>query len=336
MEVVVSERDTGFNPDRWHRVTYHSGGALCLACTPFSLEHRGAFAVAGSKTYVRIKALHYTEDNMVGLHDLGQSRFTDENGKDIEVLNVSLDPSMECRPFPCKLRYSVGYADKAIRTYVALLTGEHEFTVSEKFVAQIEPLHCVSLMICFHGRPMGCYCSNGKTLQVWNDLDRHQQKKMKSERMELKKMEISITAMVRVMGKSCYLVLGYKDSRVQLFEERVLRIRAEPTSTGDRLFIFSLAESSIFNHSALIEAGKVMEVAFILSTCSELHGARSFELLESRQMYWLVEPQVHTKLNGAFILSGPFEFAVYGCGIDMHKLTVDERKRLEKYRDFEF
>ncbi|KAJ1373647.1 hypothetical protein KIN20_036115 [Parelaphostrongylus tenuis] len=340
MEVVVSERDTGFNPDRWHRVTYHSGGALCLACTPFSLEHRGAFAVAGSKTYVRIKALHYTEDNMVGLHDLGQSRFTDENGKDIEVLNVSLDPSMECRPFPCKLRYSVGYADKAIRTYVALLTGEHEFTVSEKFVAQIEPLHCVSLMICFHGRPMGCYCSNGKTLQVWNDLDRHQQKKMKSERMELKKMEISITAMVRVMGKSCYLVLGYKDSRVQLFEERgkgtgkldlvgwiddchpacdlrpvtVLRIRAEPTSTGDRLFIFSLAESSIFIHSALIEAGKVMEVAFILSTCSELHGARSFELLESR----------------------PFEFAVYGCGICMHKLTVDERKRLEKYRDFEF
>ncbi|KAE9417649.1 hypothetical protein Angca_008891 [Angiostrongylus cantonensis] len=328
------------SPDRWHRVTYHSGGALCLASTPFSLGHRGAFAIAGSKTYVRIKALHYTEDNMVGLHDLGQSRFTDENGKDIEVLNVSLDPAMECRPFPCKLRYSVGYADKAIRTYVALLTGQHEFTVSEKFVAQIEPLHCVSLMICFHGRPMGCYASNGKTLQVWNDLDRHQQKKMKSERMELRKMEVSITSMVRVVGKSCYLVLGYKDSRVQLFEERgkgtgkldsvgwiddchpasdlrpvtVLRVRAEPFSTGDRLFIFSLTESSIFIHSVLVEAGKVVEVTFILSTCHELHSARSFELLDSR----------------------PFEFAVFGCGITMHKLTVDERKRLEKYRDFEF
>ncbi|EYB88272.1 hypothetical protein Y032_0250g158 [Ancylostoma ceylanicum] len=215
-EVVISERDH----DRWHRVTYHSGGALCLASTPFSLEHRGAFAVTGSKTYVRIKALHYTEDNMVGLHDLGQSRVTDENGKDVEVLNVSLDPTMECRPLPCKLRYSVGYADKAIRTYVALLTGQHEFTVAEKFIAQIEPLHCVALMICFHGRPMGCYAASGKTLQVWNDLDRHQQKKMKSERMELRKMEVTISSMARVEGRSCYLILGYKDSRVQIFEER--------------------------------------------------------------------------------------------------------------------
>ncbi|VDO66734.1 unnamed protein product [Heligmosomoides polygyrus] len=205
-EVVISERDH----DRWHRVTYHSGGAICLASTPFSLDHRGAFAVTGSKTYVRIKALHYTEDNLVGLHDLGESRVTDENGKDVEVLNVSLDPTMECRPLPCKLRYSVGFADKAIRTYVALLTGQHEFTVSEKFIAQIEPLHSVSLvsdaltlfrsanpslgfvkMICFHGRPMGCYAASGKTLQVWNDLDRHQQKKMKSERMELRKVSYS-------------------------------------------------------------------------------------------------------------------------------------------------
>uniref|UniRef100_A0A158PAI8 Protein MIS12 homolog n=1 Tax=Angiostrongylus cantonensis TaxID=6313 RepID=A0A158PAI8_ANGCA len=338
VEVVVSERDTGLSPDRWHRVTYHSGGALCLASTPFSLGHRGAFAIAGSKTYVRIKALHYTEDNMVGLHDLGQSRFTDENGKDIEVLNVSLDPAMECRPFPCKLRYSVGYADKAIRTYVALLTGQHEFTVSEKFVAQIEPLHCVSLMICFHGRPMGCYASNGKTLQVWNDLDRHQQKKMKSERMELRKMEVSITSMVRVVGKSCYLVLGYKDSRVQLFEERgkgtgkldsvgwiddchpasdlrpvtVLRVRAEPFSTGDRLFIFSLTESSIFIHSVLVYHSSL---SHMLIYCVLRFSPSSFYII------------LHLR---------PFEFAVFGCGITMHKLTVDERKRLEKYRDFEF
>ncbi|KAK6010837.1 hypothetical protein OSTOST_24096 [Ostertagia ostertagi] len=279
-EVVISERDL----DRWHRVTYHSGGAICLGQyaivgrggrrAPFSLDHRGAFAVTGSKTYVRIKALHYTEGNyflnLITCYEYCRSRqpcwttrfgtiSSDrrESGKDVEVLNVSLDPTMECRPLPCKLRYSVGYADKAIRTYVALLTGQHEFTVSEKFIAQIEPLHCVSLMICFHGRPMGCYAASGKTLQVWNDLDRHQQKKMKSERMELKKMEVAISSMARVEGRSCYLLLGYKDSRVQIFEER----------------------------------GK---------------GTR------------------------------PFEFAVYGKGIAMHKLTADERKRLEKYRDFEF
>nr|CDJ89602.1 CRE-DCT-6 protein [Haemonchus contortus] len=335
-EVVISERDH----DRWHRVTYHSGGAICLASTPFSLDHRGAFAVTGSKTYVRIKALHYTEDNLVGLHDLGQSRVTDESGKDVEVLNVSLDPTMECRPLPCKLRYSVGYADKAIRTYVALLTGQHEFTVSEKFIAQIEPLHCVSLMICFHGRPMGCYAASGKTLQVWNDLDRHQQKKMKSERMELKKMEVAISSMARVEGRSCYLLLGYKDSRVQIFEERgkgtgkldsvgwidechpncdirpvtVLRARVDPLSSGDRLFVLSMAGSFIFIHSALIEAGKLVELIFVLATEHEMACPRSFEMLDSR----------------------PFEFAVYGKGIAMHKLSAEERKRLEKYRDFEF
>ncbi|KAK6741956.1 hypothetical protein RB195_009687 [Necator americanus] len=331
-EVVISERDQ----DRWHRVTYHSGGALCLASTPFSLEHRGAFAVTGSKTYVRIKALHYTEDNLVGLHDLGQSRVTDDTGKDVEVLNVSLDPTMECRPLPCKLRYSVGYADKAIRTYVALLTGQHEFTVAEKFIAQIEPLHCVALMICFHGRPMGCYAASGKTLQVWNDLDRHQQKKMKSERMELRKMEVSISSMARVEGRSCYLILGYKDSRVQIFEERgkgtgkldsvgwiddchpnseirsvtVLRARVDPLSSGDRLFIHSMAGPCIYIHSALIEAGKVVEVNFILATNHGLFGARSFETLDSR----------------------PFEYAVFGKGIDMHKLTEEQRKSLENYR----
>lgn len=56
------------------------------------------------------------------------------------MLNVSLDPSMQYRQLPCKLRYAVGYADKAIRTYVALLTGQHDFIVTEKFIAQIEPL----------------------------------------------------------------------------------------------------------------------------------------------------------------------------------------------------
>ncbi|VDL64371.1 unnamed protein product, partial [Nippostrongylus brasiliensis] len=331
-EVVISERDH----DRWHRVTYHSGGANCIAATPFSLDHRGAFAVTGSKTYVRIKALHYTEDNLVGLHDLGESRVTDENGKDVEVLNVSLDPTMECRPLPCKLRYSVGYADKAIRTYVALLTGQHEFTVSEKFIAQIEPLYCVSMMICFHGRPMGCYAASGKTLQVWNDLDRHQQKKMKSERMELRKMEVTISSMTRVEGRSCYLVLGYKDGRVQVFEERgkgtgkldsvgwieechpnsdiravtTLRARVDPLSSGDRLFVLSLAGAYIYIHSILIEAGKVVETSFVMATEHEMASARSFET--------------------------PYEFAVYGRGISMHKLDGEERKRLEKFRDYEF
>ncbi|KJH50519.1 hypothetical protein DICVIV_03369 [Dictyocaulus viviparus] len=344
IEVVVSERDIGFSPDRWHRVTYHSGGAFCLACTPYSLEHRGTFTIAGSKTYVRIKALHYTEgrnsllpfskladskekdtalDNMVGLHDLGQSRFTDDYGKDVEVLNVSLDPTMEYRPLPCKLRYSV-------------------LNVSLDPTMEYRPLPCKLRysLICFHGRPMGCYASNGKTLQIWNDLDRHQQKKMKSERMELKKMEVSITSMARVEGRSCYLALGYKDSRVQIFEERgrgtgkldsigwitdchpnsslrpvtVLRIRAEPFTTGDRLFLFSLVDSSIFIHTILVEAGKMIEVTFILATYHELFDARSFELLEAR----------------------PFEFAIFGSGIVMHKLTIDERKCLEKYRDFEF
>uniref|UniRef100_A0A0N4XEH9 WD_REPEATS_REGION domain-containing protein n=1 Tax=Nippostrongylus brasiliensis TaxID=27835 RepID=A0A0N4XEH9_NIPBR len=345
-EVVISERDH----DRWHRVTYHSGGANCIAATPFSLDHRGAFAVTVFLYWGIVP------DNLVGLHDLGESRVTDENGKDVEVLNVSLDPTMECRPLPCKLRYSVGYADKAIRTYVALLTGQHEFTVSEKFIAQIEPLYCVSMMICFHGRPMGCYAASGKTLQVWNDLDRHQQKKMKSERMELRKvrvlsqysiltglgstMEVTISSMTRVEGRSCYLVLGYKDGRVQVFEERgkgtgkldsvgwieechpnsdirsvtTLRARVDPLSSGDRLFVLSLAGAYIYIHSILIEAGKVVETSFVMATEHEMASARSFETLDAR----------------------PYEFAVYGRGISMHKLDGEERKRLEKFRDYEF
>lgn len=33
-------------------------------------------------------------------------------------------------------------------------------------------------------------------------------------------MEVAISSMTRVEGRSCYLVLGYKDGRVQIFEER--------------------------------------------------------------------------------------------------------------------
>lgn len=157
--------------DRWHRVTHHVGGAHCIAATNFNAEMRGAFLVVGSATYVRLKALQYTEENLVGVHDMGESRGVDETGKELEVsaaapalcshltmriqvIDVSLDPSMEFRPLPCKLRYAVGFADKAIRTYVALLTGQHDFTVAEKFIAQIEPLHAISLVcasaICSH------------------------------------------------------------------------------------------------------------------------------------------------------------------------------------------
>ncbi|EYB88275.1 hypothetical protein Y032_0250g159 [Ancylostoma ceylanicum] len=94
----------------------------------------------------------------------------------------------------------------------------------------------------------------------------------------------------------------------------LLRARVEPLSSGDRLFIHSLAGPCIYIHSALIEAGKVIEVNFILATHHGLSGARSFETLDSR----------------------PFEYAVFGKGIDMHKLSEEERKCLEKYRDFEF
>lgn len=72
-------------------------------------------------------------------------------------------------------------------------------------------------MICFHGRPMGCYVSCSKTLQIWNDLDRHQQKKLKSERMQLVKLASSVTAMERCEG---FLIVGFADDRVSIYEER--------------------------------------------------------------------------------------------------------------------
>ncbi|CAI4227944.1 unnamed protein product [Auanema sp. JU1783] len=333
-EVTISEKDV----DRWHRITGHTGGAHCLAVTPFSLENRGAFVVVGSTTYVRIKALQYTEDNMVGLHDLGESRVT-EDGTAIEVLHVSLDPSMEFRPIPCKLRYAIAYADKAIRTYVAILSGEHEFEVSEKFIAQIEPLHHVNTMICFHGRPMGCYVSNSKKLQIWNDLDRHQQKKMKSERMELMKMgDISIVTMERVEGRSCYLLIAYKDNSIEVYEERgkgtgkiekcgaipaistegvtltVTRTRISSTSRGDRLFLHTILGNKLFIHTILIEAGKLTQSEPVLNTVLSLNTASSLELLPYK----------------------PYEFILFGKGIHNHRLTEEERKALDKFRDFEF
>ncbi|PAV76829.1 hypothetical protein WR25_25946 isoform A [Diploscapter pachys] len=335
-EFVVSERDQ----DRWHRVTHHVGGAHCIAATHFNAELRGAFLVVGSATYVRLKALQYTEENLVGMHDMGESRGVDETGKEIEVIDVSLDPSMEFRPLPCKLRYAVGFADKAIRTYVALLTGQHDFTVAEKFIAQIEPLHAISLMICFHGRPMGCYASCAKTLQVWNDLDRHQQKKMKSERMQLHKMDTPITTMDRIEAKSCYLLLGYKDNRVEIFEEKgrgtgkiescgsisnwnnsetpreVLELRTRTVSTthSDRLFIHSLDSSSILIHTALIESGSLVHSQFILRTQHSLPNPKSYCLFPSRS----------------------YEFLIYGEGATIHSLSLEERQKMELFKDFEF
>lgn len=77
MEVAITERDNGILPwdmrtrdtDRWHRITSHQVPAHCLAVTPFSDEHRGAFVVAGSSVYCRIKALQYTGGQSPSLQD---------------------------------------------------------------------------------------------------------------------------------------------------------------------------------------------------------------------------------------------------------------------------
>ncbi|CAB3402758.1 unnamed protein product [Caenorhabditis bovis] len=330
-EVVVSEKDQ----DRWHRVTQHSGGAHCIAVTPFSVAERGAFAVVGSHTFVRLKALQYAEESLIGLHDLGESHAEDENNRQIEVLNVSLDPSMQYRQMPCKLRYAVGYADKAIRTYVALLTGQHDFLVTEKFIAQIEPLYNVQQMICFFGRPMGCYVSCAKTLQIWNDLDRHQQKKLKSERMQLHKMQSSVTSLDRIEG---YLMVGFNDDRVSIYEEKgsgaielvgtiegwhqnsnerqvqLLRTRILRTSNGTRLFIHSLTPHHILIHTILIIDSKIDQHDFIIAHEHSMHAPTGFEFVSYKY----------------------FEFLVFGKGISIERLSIETRKQMDNYRDFEF
>ncbi|EFO86745.1 CRE-DCT-6 protein [Caenorhabditis remanei] len=330
-EVVVSEKDQ----DRWHRVTHHTGGAHSIAVTPFSVDERGAFAVVASDTFVRLKALQYAEESLIGLHDLGESRAEDENGHPIEVLNVSLDPSMQYRQLPCKLRYAVGFSDKAIRTYVALLTGQHDFTVTEKFIAQIEPLFNVQNMICFHGRPMGCYVSCAKTLQIWNDLDRHQQKKLKSERMQLVKLSSSVTSMERTDG---FLLVGFADDRLSIYEEKGngsvelvgtveewhkglcdrsvlgLRTRASKTSCGTRLFIHSLTGHHIVIHTVLVQASKIEQHDFIVAHEHSMSQPIGFEFVSYKY----------------------FEFLVYGRGISNEKLSVEDRKRMDCFRDFEF
>ncbi|CAL2036133.1 unnamed protein product [Caenorhabditis brenneri] len=330
-EVVVSEKDQ----DRWHRVTHHTGGAHAIAVTPFSVDERGAFAVVASDSFVRLKALQYAEESLIGLHDLGQSSAEDENGVPIEVLNVSLDPSMQYRQLPCKLRYAVGFADKAIRTYVALLTGQHDFTVTEKFIAQIEPLFSVQNMICFHGRPMGCYVSCAKTLQIWNDLDRHQQKKLKSERMQLVKLTSSVTSMERAEG---FLLVGFADDRLSIYEEKgngsvdhvgnieewhrgcmdrsvmALRTRASKTSCGTRLFIHSLTSHHIVIHTVLVNNGKIEQHDFIVAHEHSMSQPIGFEFVSYKY----------------------FEFLVYGRGISNEKLSIEDRKRMDCFRDFEF
>ncbi|ULT99560.1 hypothetical protein L3Y34_000695 [Caenorhabditis briggsae] len=330
-EVVVSEKDQ----DRWHRVTHHTGGAHSIAVTPFSVDERGSFAVVASDTFVRLKALQYAEESLIGLHDLGESRAEDENGHPIEVLNVSLDPSMQYRQLPCKLRYAVGFSDKAIRTYVALLTGQHDFTVTEKFIAQIEPLFSVQNMICFHGRPMGCYVSCAKTLQIWNDLDRHQQKKLKSERMQLLKLSSSVTSMERTEG---FLLVGFADDRLSIYEEKGngavdlvgtienwhtglndrsvlgLRTRISKTSCGTRLFIHSLTAHHIVIHTVLVTSSKIEQHDFIVAHEHSMSQPIGFEFVSYKY----------------------FEFLVYGRGISNEKLSIEDRKRMDCFRDFEF
>uniref|UniRef100_A0A8R1HTB1 Uncharacterized protein n=2 Tax=Caenorhabditis japonica TaxID=281687 RepID=A0A8R1HTB1_CAEJA len=278
-------------------------------------------------------------ESLIGLHDLGESHAEDENGRQIEVLNVSLDPSMQYRQLPCKLRYAVGYADKAIRTYVALLTGQHDFLVTEKFIAQIEPLFNVQNMICFHGRPMGCYVSCAKTLQIWNDLDRHQQKKLKSERMQLVKLSSTVTAMERSEG---YLLIGFADDRVSIYEEKgagsielvgsvekwheglgltdrnvlIIRTRSSKTSNGSRLFIHSLTAHHIVIHTVLIADGKIDQFQH---ECIVAH-----------------EHSMTSPVGFEFVSYKYFEFLVFGRGISNEKLSVEDRKRMDAFRDFEF
>ncbi|CAI5444925.1 unnamed protein product [Caenorhabditis angaria] len=340
-EVVVSEKDQ----ERWHRVTQHTGGAHNIAVTPFSIDERGAFAVVASRNFVRIKALQYAEESLIGLHDLGESRAEDENGRPIEVLNVSLDPSMQYRQLPCKLRYAIGFADKAIRTYVALLTGQHDFLVTEKFIAQIEPLFAVQNMICFHGRPMGCYVSCAKTIQIWNDLDRHQQKKLKSERMQLVKLQVAVTCLERIDG---YLFVGFSDDKVSIYEEKSngsiefigniekwhnlaeikeqksinsLKVRATKTSNGVRFFLHSLTSHHILIHTVLLganlnsnSAAKIEEHDFVLAHEHSMYQPNGFEFVSYKY----------------------FEFLVYGKGISVETLSAENRKKLDDFRDFEF
>lgn len=334
-EVVLSERDN----DRWHRVTSHTGGAHSLVCTPFCVQQRGAFAVVASKHYVRIKALQYAEESVIGLHDLGESRVEDEQGKQVEVLNVSLDPTMEFRQLPCKLRYAVGYADKAIRTYVALLTGSHEFIISEKFIAQIEPLYHVQQMVCFHGRPMGCYVSCAKTLQIWNDLDRHQQKKLKSERMSLNKLAGNVSSLERVVSaRHAYLLIGFTDDRVSIYEEKgngvvslvstveqwhktgsdtvvqQIRCRSNSSNGCDQLFIHSLTPKYIVVNLGIVMNSKLVISEHLFKVSHVMSSPTGFEFLPFKN----------------------FEFLVFGNGISVEKMSEEQRKRIDSFRNFEF
>uniref|UniRef100_A0A1I7X629 RAB3GAP2_N domain-containing protein n=1 Tax=Heterorhabditis bacteriophora TaxID=37862 RepID=A0A1I7X629_HETBA len=126
-------------------------------------------------------------------------------------------------------------------------------------------------------------------------------------------MEVTITALDRAEGRSCYLLVGYKDNKVQIYEEKgrgtgklesawwietchgkseeravtVLRTRVESTSHTDRLFIHSLAGPEIFIHTVLMEAGKALEAFLVLSTNHALACALSFELLPSRYVKYI-------------------------------------------------
>uniref|UniRef100_A0A8R1ISI4 Uncharacterized protein n=1 Tax=Caenorhabditis japonica TaxID=281687 RepID=A0A8R1ISI4_CAEJA len=184
---------------------------------------------------------------------------------------------------------------------------------------------------------MGCYVSCAKTLQIWNDLDRHQQKKLKSERMQLVKLSSTVTAMERSEG---YLLIGFADDRVSIYEEKgagsielvgsvekwheglgltdrnvlIIRTRSSKTSNGSRLFIHSLTAHHIVIHTVLIADGKIDQHECIVAHEHSMTSPVGFEFVSYKY----------------------FEFLVFGRGISNEKLSVEDRKRMDAFRDFEF
>lgn len=116
-------------------------------------------------------------------------------------------------------------------------------------------------------------------------------------------MDVGISQLCRVEGRSCYLLMGMKDGRVDIYEERGkgtgklekagripvvsgiphgIHARAMATSTGDRLFIHTQENGLLHIHTALIEAGKMVNSVLLLSSQTGLAGVRSMMLLPGR------------------------------------------------------
>lgn len=129
-------------------------------------------------------------------------------------------------------------------------------------------------------------------------------------------MDTGIAQLYRVEGRSCYLLMGMKDGRIDIYEERGkgtgkiekagglgqipgatqgglhrasrnhcetgIFARIIHTPTGDRLFIHTHEKGQIIIHIALIEAGKLVSSDFILSSTTGLGGIKAIQLLPGR------------------------------------------------------